>query len=963
MNAIKKKSAVPNITGSHQMTWKELAEADDLASSLTVDPYLGFTTHKMTDMKLRIPDRIKRKFRDIICNFQQHKCYDTAYRQLTADSNIVRRSWSVDPRFKEHVNRYLLLFDDRSGIEIRPCWRYASENHMGAAIFATKDWTKGSRISTLVGCIAELKHHEEAAFLKHHKNDFSVMYSSRKNCSQLWLGPAAYVNHDCQPNCEFTINCDVDARMSLEAKTDIKPGDEIFIYYGTHFFDTNNGACECFTCELLGRGYFSKFTQGIDNTNVSDHKPVSNLINEHENDTSSYHKDRYSPNGHCHILRDRVNSIPDNPQPTCNDKQNALDFFLKKGSSTGLACKSLPNAYALRHTGSRLNRVKARLIASTIASINKSFDIHSLENKKPKIKSPHKKCILRRRIPNIIPSCKRNSSNSHPYTTGRREPKNSLAVMKNRHILSGNLSDHGMVCDGISWQESDATSSGLGQSVHNDSSGSNSPLPPDLDRMSSTSSSNSFNETLVTPDLESSYYLEPAVQMCIENAKVKQSTTSINNQPSADKSSVSIVSPLRTTENELAKNVEPILGRLMHETKRNIDIKNSLTAKCPSNQSSISENVRKRLTNYDARLIAEASLLTPLSKQRQRKPLSYPDSVEYVSFRNTMKPYSKKSLKCKNKSGISTKKSHSNKNQAKNAITASKSSNNVYNSRSASSYFVGNKFIAVAETQYRTTPDQYLDIASEDPIPPLLTSPSKLHTASSFTLSDSSHDVGPPSIYSTAEADDRSELFSIDSELTEPNLDIESSCDYLVRDMPIVPFGLLNKSITYDVKSPVLSAEHIFMDHDYSLLPYNSKCTLVSSPLLKKKMNTEDCQQKTVKNPLPNSRYNTYLPNVVHTPPPPLLQPETSPNTFDFYAHDSLCKTKNYFLSNPSHTPTVSHVHNSWWPRTSDTKDIWQPDVLFSHSTSPDSRRLTVTLKRIGPKHYQISQPNRLFIN
>uniref|UniRef100_A0AA85IRU4 [histone H4]-N-methyl-L-lysine(20) N-methyltransferase n=1 Tax=Trichobilharzia regenti TaxID=157069 RepID=A0AA85IRU4_TRIRE len=493
-------------------------------------------------MRLKIPERIKRKFCDIISAFRKNKCYDTAFNQLTADPNIVKRSWSIDPRFKEHINRYLLLFDDRSGIEIRPCWRYASENHMGAAIYATKDWAKGSRISTLVGCIAELKHHEEATFLKQHKNDFSVMYSSRKNCSQLWLGPAAYVNHDCRPNCEFTTNCDADARMSLEAITDIKSGDEIFIYYGTNFFDTNNAACECFTCELLGRGYFSKFNQSVDMTNptneLSSPTTISDQRTHPKNIVPAFHNTLNISTDHNQILRDRINSVPNNSHfvkwiGSQVTKSISLDFFLKKGSSTGLACKALPNAYSLRHTGYRLNRVKARLIAATIASVNKSRYSISHENRTPRIISPYKKCMLRKTIKKSVSSCLQNESNLHSCDSERRKLSNALSsvvkrrrqLLRNSHISEQRsftpkstvkvpVSNDTTVCDRIAWQESDGTSSGLGYSVHNDcSSASNSPLPPLLDRMPSTSPNNSFSDSTVTPALGSPYYCDSVTQM------------------------------------------------------------------------------------------------------------------------------------------------------------------------------------------------------------------------------------------------------------------------------------------------------------------------------------------------------------------------------------------------------------------------------------------------------------------
>ncbi|KAL0081624.1 hypothetical protein F4703DRAFT_1151379 [Phycomyces blakesleeanus] len=225
------------------MEYSLLSRYDDLLADIFLDGlHLWFRTIKMNadHSERRLPSK---QLINIIRNhiIGRNRVTDAAQECLNLDffKDYLRGVSQKDKSaFGQHMKRYLSMYVPNAGFEICDTRRYSQEGEEAqACVIATKDWSIGDEIKMCSGMIAVLASEDDDE-LKRQNRDFSVMFSTRKNCSCLFLGPARFMNHDCDSNCKFIPLGQ--AAITLKVVKDVKCGDELTSFYGDQYFGEDN---------------------------------------------------------------------------------------------------------------------------------------------------------------------------------------------------------------------------------------------------------------------------------------------------------------------------------------------------------------------------------------------------------------------------------------------------------------------------------------------------------------------------------------------------------------------------------------------------------------------------------------------------------------------------------------------------------------------------------------------------
>ncbi|ORX51428.1 hypothetical protein BCR36DRAFT_351191 [Piromyces finnis] len=279
--------------GDNNVDCFELCLFDDILCDILIDNlFLGFRTHKVNsyneDLFLKPPspnedndfseailDILTRNLIEENTKYGIDKCYKELFSLLTSDSlymdydlsSLISIKLIKFPTFKEffnslsqgeldyfeeHAKRYIEMYHVKAGYQLMETKRYKSTGKKESCLIATKEWHKGDVLNYCNGILCPMTNND-AVFLKN--EDFSIMFTSSLQCNALFLGPGRFMNHDCQPNCEFISN---NGKVYFKVIRDIRIGEELTVFYSESYFGNNNCDCLCESCEKKQLGGFSR---------------------------------------------------------------------------------------------------------------------------------------------------------------------------------------------------------------------------------------------------------------------------------------------------------------------------------------------------------------------------------------------------------------------------------------------------------------------------------------------------------------------------------------------------------------------------------------------------------------------------------------------------------------------------------------------------------------------------------
>ncbi|KAG1175619.1 hypothetical protein G6F70_003959 [Rhizopus microsporus] len=240
------------------MNYLHFAIYDDLIANFFLDKlFLWFPTTRV-NVNYNMPDTDRKSGISILREYLVYGRTNVsgaveAFLRLPYFNNFLQEKEQKEKgKFARHLKKYVSMFVPGAGFEVSSTKRYTGQ--MEACIIANKHWQAGEYIKNCTGSVCCLTS-EADQLLRSEGKDFSVMLSQRYKHAFLFLGPARFMNHDCNPNCAFVKHGN---EVTFRAVRAIKPGEELTVKYGDHYFGINNSECRCATCEKNEKGYYSK---------------------------------------------------------------------------------------------------------------------------------------------------------------------------------------------------------------------------------------------------------------------------------------------------------------------------------------------------------------------------------------------------------------------------------------------------------------------------------------------------------------------------------------------------------------------------------------------------------------------------------------------------------------------------------------------------------------------------------